>query len=91
MNTFLRFLYEFLSQFFNGIKYIVLGIFNGFKAIFNIPEYIKVVNEYKSDLSMPEWLLVGIAILVTIIMLSLIGLAIFFVVRKYIRIRKSLV
>ena len=47
MNTFLRFLYEFLSQFFNGIKYIVLGIFNGFKAIFNIPEYIKVVNEYK--------------------------------------------
>ena len=91
MNTFLRFLYEFLSQFFNGIKYIVLGIFNGFKAIFNIPEYIKVVNEYKGDLSMPEWILVGIAILVTLIMLSLIGLAIYFLVRKYIKIRKSLV
>ena len=49
MDTFLRFLYEFLSQFFNGIKFIVLGIFRGFKSMFNIPEYIKVVNEYKND------------------------------------------
>ena len=91
MDTFLRFLYEFLSQFFNGIKYIVLGIFNGFKAIFNIPEYIKVVNNYKGDFSIPEWLLVGLAILVTIILLGLIIFAIYFLIRKYIRIRKSLV
>ena len=91
MDTFLRFLYEFLSQFFNGIKYIVLGIFNGFKAIFNIPEYIKVVNNYKDDFSIPEWLLVGLAILVTIILLGLIIFAIYFLIRKYIRIRKSLV
>ena len=91
MDTFLRFLYEFLSQFFNGIKYIVLGIFNGFKSIFNIPEYIKVVTEYKNDFSIPEWLLVGIAILITIAMLALIILAVYFLIRKYIRIRKSLV
>ena len=91
MDTFLRFLYEFLSQFFNGIKYIVMGIFNGFKSIFNIPEYIKVVSEYKNDFSIPEWLLVGLAILVTIILLGLIIFAIYFLVRKYIRIRKSLV
>ncbi len=91
MDTFLRFLYEFLSQFFNGIKYIVLGIFNGFKSIFNIPEYIKVVTEYKNDFSIPEWLLVGIAILITIAMLVLIILAVYFLIRKYIRIRKSLV
>ena len=41
MHTFLRFLYEFLSQFFTGLKFIVLGIFNGFKAMFNIPAYVK--------------------------------------------------
>ena len=91
MDTFLRFLYEFLSQFFNGIKYIVMGIFNGFKSIFNIPEYVKVVSEYKNDFSIPEWLLVGLAILVTIILLGLIIFAIYFLIRKYIRIRKSLV
>ena len=33
MDTFLRFLYEFLSQFFDGIMYILRGIFNGFKTI----------------------------------------------------------
>ena len=91
MNTFLRFLYEFLSQFFNGIKYIVLGIFNGFKAIFNVPGYIRIINDYKGDFSMPEWLLVALAILVMIVILGLIIFAIYFLVRKYIRIRKSLV
>ena len=91
MDTFLRFLYEFLSQFFNGFKYIFLGIFDGLKAIFNIPEYIKVVNNYKDDFSIPEWLLVGLAIFVTIILLGLIIFAIYFIIRKYIRIRKSLV
>ncbi|MBQ6281971.1 MAG: hypothetical protein IJK66_00345 [Bacilli bacterium] len=91
MNTFLRFLYEFLSQFFNGIKYIIFGIFNGFKTIFNIPEYIKVVDHYKKDFTIPEWLLVALAILVTLIVLVLIILGIYFLIRKYIRIRKSLV
>ena len=91
MDTFLRFLYEFLSQFFNGIKFIVLGIFRGFKSMFNIPEYIKVVNEYKNDFTIPEWLLVGLAILVTLVMLALIVFAVYFLIRKYVRIRKSLV
>ena len=43
MSTFLRFLYEFLSLIINGIKYIIVGIFNGFKSMFNIPGYISVV------------------------------------------------
>lgn len=91
MDTFLRFLYEFLSQIFNGLKFIAMGIFNGFKAIFNVPEYIRVVNEYKDDFSIPEWLLVGVAILVTAVVLGLIVLAVYFLIRKYIKIRKSLV
>jgi len=91
MDTFLRFLYEFLSQFFNGLMYILKGILNGFKTIFNVPEYIKVINEYKSDFTIPEWLLVGVAILIILAILTLIILAVYFLVRKYIRIRKSLV
>ena len=91
MDTFLRFLYEFLSQFFNGLKYIVLGIFNGFKTIFNLPEYVKVINEYKNDFSIPEWLLVTVVILITLALLALIIFMVYFLIRKYIRIRKSLV
>ena len=33
MDTFLRFLYEFLSQFFDGFKYIFVGIYKGFVSI----------------------------------------------------------
>ena len=91
MDTFLRFLYEFLSQFFDGIKFIAKGIFYGFKSIFNIPAYIRVVNDYKEDFTIPEWLLVAVAILVVLAMLTLIFLAVYFLIRKYIRIRKSLV
>ena len=91
MDTFLRFLYEFLSQFFDGLKYIFKGIFDGFKSIFNIPAYIKVINEYKGDFTIPEWLLVGVAVLIVLAILTLIFLAVYFLVRKYIRIRKSLV
>ena len=91
MDTFLRFLYEFLSQFFDGVKFILKGIYEGFKSIFNIPAYIRVVNEYKADFTIPEWLLVAVAILVVLAMLTLIFLAVYFIIRKYIRIRKSLV
>ena len=91
MDTFFRFLFEFLSQFFNGLKYMALGIFNGFKTIFNLPEYFRVVSEYKDDFNLPEWVLVGVAILVTLIVLGLIIVALYFLLRKYIRIRKSLV
>ena len=91
MNTFLRFLYEFLSQFFNGVKYVLKGLFNGIKTIFNIPAYVKVIDEYKNDFSIPEWLLVGVAVLITLAVLCLLILGVYFLIRKYIRIRKSLV
>ena len=91
MDTFFRFLYEFLSQIINGIKYIFVGIFNGFKSMFNIPAYIRIVGEYKNDFTLPEWLMVGLAIIITIAFLGLIVGGIYFLIRKYIRIRKSLV
>ena len=91
MDTFFRFLYEFLSQFFNGIIYIFDGLIKGFKSMFNIPAYFNIVGEYKKDFSMPEWLLVGIAILFIVAILGLIIFVIVFLVRKYIRIRKTLV
>ena len=64
MDTFLRFLYEFLSQFFNGLKQIVMGIYNGFKSMLAFKQYIKVINRYKGDFGMPEWLLVGLAVFI---------------------------
>ena len=91
MDTYIRFLYEFLSVFFSGLGMIFGGIINGFVQMFNPKNYIYTIEFYKNDFSMPEWLGVGLAILILVILLGLILLVIYFLVRKYIRFRKTLV
>ena len=91
MDTFFRFLYEFLSVFFGGIRYIFGGLLHGIVSIFNIPEYISIVNHYKKDFNIPEWILVGVAIIVVLLVLGLIIAGLYFLIRKIIRIRKTLV
>lgn len=91
METFLKFLYEFLSQFFSGFGIIAVGIFNGIKQLFNFNAYISIVKFYQKDLNGPEWLLVGIAIFVVGLFLALIIFIIYMLLRKYIKFRKSVV
>lgn len=91
MDTFFRFLYEFLLQFFSSFIVMLKGIGNGFIQMFNIPEYIKIINFYKDDFNTPEWILVACAILVIVLILGGIIFVIYFLVRKYIRFRKTLV
>ena len=91
MSTFIRFLYEFMSVFFEGFLGIFKGIILGIIQMFNIREYGYVISMYRKDFNMGEWILVVIAILVLIIVLALIVLLIWFVIRKYIRFRKTLV
>ena len=47
MDTFTRFLYEFLSQFFLGIKTIFIGLVEGVKTIFSVNTYVKIIEQYK--------------------------------------------
>ena len=91
MDTLARFLYEFLSQFFDGVWSILQGIVNGFITMFNIGAYIDIIQEYKNDFELSEWILVGVAIGAIVLILLLIILCIYFILRKYIRIRKTLV
>ena len=91
MDTFFRFLYEFSSQFFNGILDIIMGFVNGIAKIFNIKEYIAIINFYKADFSGPEWLFVAIAILLILVLIVAIGFLIYFLVKKYMRFRKTIV
>lgn len=91
MDTYFRFLYEFLFQFFSGFILIFNGFIDGIKAMFSISSYVKVINFYKDDFSGPEWLFVGIAIVLVVLAVALIAFLIFLLIRKYIRVRKSLV
>lgn len=91
MDTFIRFLYEFMSVFFGGVFTIGKGIVSGFIQMFNIREYLYIIQFYKNDFNVSEWVLVVIAIVVLIILLALILAVGWFIIRKYIRFRKTLV
>lgn len=89
METFTRFLYEFLAQFFSGVKSIASGIAQGFKEFANINAYIEVISKYKGDFSMPEWAMVAIAILTMIVVYGMAILLVVLLIRKYLKFRKK--
>ena len=91
MNTYMKFLYEFLNEFFAGLKTILFGIINGIKQLFDIPNYIHLIKEYKNDFSVQEWVLVAIAIAAVAIILILMVLLVLLIIRKYLRFRKNVI
>ena len=91
MDTFFKFLYDFLSQFFNGILDIVMGFVHGIAKIFNVKAYISVIDYYKADFNGPEWLFVVIAILLLLVLITGMILIAYFIIRKLIRFRKTIV
>ena len=91
MNTFLRFLYELLGQFFTGFKSIFVGLFSGLVTIFNVNKYISIVQDYKNDLTVGEWILVAIIMLIIVAILVLILFLFIFLIRKVFKFKKTLV
>ena len=89
MNTFLRFFYEFISIFFDGIVMMFKGIVNGIAKIFNFKNYGLVINSYKEAFGGAEWIFVAISIIILLIIVGLIGLLIYFFIRKTIMLRKN--
>ena len=91
METYIRFLYEFLDQLFGGVVEAIKDFFLGILQMFDIRAYSALINNYSADFSGGEWFMVIMAILVTMVLLALIILCVFFLIRKYVRFRKSLV
>ena len=91
MDTYVRFLFEFMNVFFEGVGSIVGGFFKGLVQMFSIPEYLYIIERYRKDFTGGEWVLVVIAIIVMFIVLGLIIMLILFFIRKYLKFRKTLV
>ena len=91
MDTFLKFLFEFLSQLFNGILEIIMGIVNGVAKILNVKEYIAIINDYKDDFSVVEWIFVVIAIIIVLALIAALGFLVYYAAKKLLRFRKTLV
>jgi len=63
----------------------------GIGQIFDINAYQAIAAEYKDSFGMPEWLMVGLAILVILLIFAIIALLIFFWIRRNIKIRRKAV
>ena len=91
MKTFIQYLYEILSQFFSGFVSIFKGIISGIKRTFDFGAYVKIATRYKGDFNIGEWVLFGISVFVLLVFVGLIVLLIVFLVKKYIKFRKTIV
>ena len=91
METFFRFLYEMLAAFFGGLIHVFKAIIASFGMTFNFKGYVSIVNHYKGDFSGPEWVFVGLVILIMLAIVIGIIVLLIFLVRKYLRFRKTLV
>ena len=91
MDTFFRFLYEFLEQFFTSFILMFKGLINGIINMFNIKEYISIINFYKDDFTIPEWILVVLAIIIVLAIIGGLGFIIYFIIRKYLKFHKTVV
>ena len=78
MESFVKFLYELLAQFFGGFWKAIAGVFGGAFDLVNIPAYAELVQEYNGGFGVGGWilailcLLVLVAILVAIVILAVI-------------------
>jgi len=92
MSILLNFIQDFLGQFFvSGFWGILKGIGQGFINIFNIPKYIEIFDKYSSNFGAGEWALAILSILLIVAVLAAIVFVIVLLLRKYIRVRKTLV
>lgn len=89
MNTFFRFFYEFTSVFFDGIIKIFNGFVNGIAKMFSFVDYRKILDSYKDNFSLFEWILVVITILFLVVIILGILYLILSRLRKYLRLRRQ--
>jgi len=89
LNIFFRFLYEFLSVFFDGIMLMFKGIGKGFYQIANYKDYLTILSSYKDTFEGPEWLLVGLVIALMVIIVGSIIALLVFGINKIIKIGRT--
>ena len=89
MDTYFRFLFEFLSVFFKGVGTILSGLATGLIQMFDFNKYMFVIHYYQKELNSGEWVLTVIAVIALLIVLAIISLLIFVIVRRVLKFKKN--
>ena len=89
MNTFIRFFFEFISIFMDGMKMMFRGIAEGFKQVVNVRNYMEIINDYKESFNGPEWVFTAFAIAILVIIFGLLFAIIFLALKGKFRFGKK--
>ena len=83
MESFVKFLYELLAQFFGGFWKAISGVFMGAFDLVNFPAYAGLVGEYNSGFGVGGWILAILCLLVlAAILVAIIVLAVILIKKK---------
>ena len=88
MNNFVDFLLDLLKQFFGHFWNIFSGIFKGLFGMFDVKKYVEIFKDYCGEFNGLAWFLAILVVIFLIAALVGIGFSIYFLIRKYIRIRR---
>lgn len=92
MGALIKFLEEFLAQFFvKGVWGIIKGIGLGIANIFNIPKYITIFKAWSGEFGAGGWVLAIVSVLVIIAVLAALVWLFVLILKKYVRFRKTIV
>ncbi len=91
MQGFLDWFFDFMTTIIDGFWKIISGIFGGIMQIFNIVNYVKQFNSFKSSFGALDWIFAILSFILVLAMLGIIVYMLILAVRKYIRFRKSAV
>ncbi|MBQ3094576.1 MAG: hypothetical protein IJC52_05320, partial [Clostridia bacterium] len=87
MQTFLPFLFDFLTVFFGNLWKGIVGLV----SIFNIPAYINAFKAHYQSFTVLDWILSVLSVIVVVALLAGLIWLIYLLIRKYIRFRETLV
>jgi len=88
MEAYVKFLVDVLSQFFGGFWKMFSNIFIGIVDIVNFPAYISSLAKYCKEFGAGGWILAILTMLIIIALIVGIVMLVYFLVKRYIRIRK---
>ena len=88
MESYFKFLFEVLKQFFGGFWKILSNIFLGLFDIVNLPGYIKALEEYCNGFGALGWILAVLTLLVLLALIFVIVMTVIVLIRMSLRKRK---
>ncbi len=91
MDTFIKFVTDFLSEFFGSLWSIFAGIGKGIAGMFNVVRYVDIFKKYCGEFDGLAWTLAILTVVLLVAALVGLGFLIYLLIRKYIRVRTSMV